>query len=118
MQAPHFLSQTCPCAPAGSAVFFEIRHYKTAERRLSTLAWSFIPVEAFVLHHHTSFGGPGSPRSQGPRVRTGPLFLSLYHKPTDEKAHARTHLHAASIARRGPKPLSKVHDLFVSILTA
>ncbi|KAK9797393.1 hypothetical protein WJX73_002597 [Symbiochloris irregularis] len=104
--------------PEGSAVYFEIRHYKAAERRLSTLAWSFIPTEAFVLQQSAGFGvGPGSPRSYAPRVRTGPMFLSLYHKPTDEKAHARSHLHhAAAIARRGPKPLSKQHDLFVNLI--
>lgn len=103
--------------PAGCAVYFEIRHYKTTERRLSTLAWSFLPVEAFVLHHHQSQGGPASPRSRGPRVRTGPMFLSLYHKPTDPGAHARTALHhAAAITRRGPRPISKVHDLFISVL--
>lgn len=104
---------------AGAALFFEVRHYKMQERRLSTLAWSFIPVEVFILHHHQSSGSPMSPRLSSPKVRTGPMFLSLYNKPTDEHIHARSHLHhAAAIARRGPKPIGKVHDLFISVLVA
>lgn len=46
---PTELVLTVMLVPAGSAVYFEIRHYKAAERRLSTLAWSYIPTEAFVL---------------------------------------------------------------------
>ena len=30
---------------AGSAIFFEVRHYKAQEKRFSTLGWSFMPVE-------------------------------------------------------------------------
>lgn len=113
------LSVCTICPHAGTAVYFEVRHYKTAERRLSTLAWSFIPVEVFILHHHQATGGPGSPRRSGPKIRTGPMFLSLYHKPTDTGAHARTQLHHGSgITRKGPRPVSKNHDLFISVLVA
>ena len=33
---------------AGSALFFEVRHYKAQEKKFSTLGWSFLPVEVLV----------------------------------------------------------------------
>ena len=41
---------------AGSALFFEVRHYKAQEKRFSTLGWSFVPVEVLVDHSSSPSG--------------------------------------------------------------
>ena len=94
-----------------------MRHYKAQEKRFSTLGWSYLPVEVLLES--------GSPQSfgaslRGTRVRTGPVYMNLYAKPVDEKAHVRL-LHqtvGAGLGKKGPKPLNKNHDLFVHISAA
>ena len=78
-------------------LIFEVRHWKAAgggglfhakrdaggsggdgagaERRLSTAAWAALPLAAVL-----------ESRPGGPRVRTGPLALSLLQKPVDPLA--------------------------------
>ena len=41
---------------AGSALFFDVRHYKAQEKRFSTLGWSFVPVEVLVDHSSSPSG--------------------------------------------------------------
>ena len=71
------------------------------------------------------FADGSSPQAFGatmrpPRLKSGPLYMNLYAKPVDEKAHVRL-LHqaiGAGMGKRGPKPLAKNHDLFVHISAA
>ena len=110
---------SCGEHAAGSALFFEVRHYKAQEKRFSTLGWSYLPVEVLLE------AGGASPQSfgaslRGTRVRTGPVYMNLYAKPVDERAHVRL-LHqtvGAGVGRKGPKPLSRNHDLFIHVSAA
>ena len=57
--------------------------------------------------------------TRGLRIRSGPVYMNMYHKPVDEKAHMRL-LHqtmGAGTGKKGPKPLNRNHDLFVHVST-
>lgn len=58
--------------PPGCMVFMEIRQWKAAKKKFSTVAWSFVQTEMMV--------------DSGPvcnRVRCGPVVLPLFKKPVD-----------------------------------
>jgi hypothetical protein len=55
----------CPLEEArkeGAAIFFEFKHYKPKKDKISTKAWSFLPIEA---------------------IKQGNIVLEIYQKPTD-----------------------------------
>ena len=39
------------CACAGSKLVVELKHYKEKERKMSVLAWSFIPTSSFIQRY-------------------------------------------------------------------
>lgn len=58
--------------PPGCMIFMEIRQWKAAKKKFSTVAWSFVETEMMV--------------DSGPvcnRVRCGPMVLPLFRKPVD-----------------------------------
>ena len=68
--------------------------------------------ELQILNPHPHICG-----CRGLRVRSGPVYMNMYQKPVDEKAHMRL-LHqtaGAGAGKKGPKPLNKNHDLFVHV---
>ncbi|GAB4822703.1 hypothetical protein N2152v2_009749 [Parachlorella kessleri] len=58
--------------PRGSVVYFEVKHFKSREGRMSTLAWSYISLEKVL-----DFGPVTC------RVREASLSLPLFSKPVD-----------------------------------
>ncbi|KAK9917685.1 hypothetical protein WJX75_007169 [Coccomyxa subellipsoidea] len=84
-----------------SVVYVELKHWKSASRKMSVLGWSFAPIETLV---------DASSPPDDPAPRAGQLFLHLWRKPLDLTAHQRRiqlkalHLHE--------------HDLFLSIASA
>lgn len=86
---------------AESVVYVELKHWKSASRKMSVLGWSFASIETLV---------DGSSPPDDPAPRAGQLFLHLWRKPLDLTAHQRRiqlkalHLHE--------------HDLFLSIASA
>ncbi|KDD72050.1 hypothetical protein H632_c3948p0 [Helicosporidium sp. ATCC 50920] len=58
--------------PPGSVLYFELRHWKHAQKRFSTAAWTYVPMDALV-----DFGAVAC------RVREGSMRLPLYKKPVD-----------------------------------
>mmetsp|Transcript_34215 Transcript_34215/g.96991 ORF Transcript_34215/g.96991 Transcript_34215/m.96991 type:complete len:598 (-) Transcript_34215:108-1901(-) len=58
----------------GSALFFELKHWKPKAHKVSLKAWSAVPLEA-LLREDSEMGLC--------QVRTGSLSLPLYQKPLD-----------------------------------
>ncbi len=82
-------------------MYVEVKHWKSASRKMSVLGWSFAPIETLV--------DVSSPQDD-PAPRAGQLFLHLWRKPLDLSAHQqRTQLRALH---------PHDHDLFLSITSA
>eukprot|EP00887_Chlorella_sp_A99_P005720 scaffold1.g5720.t1 len=64
------LSTPLQALPPGSVLYVEIKHWKSAEKKFSTLAWGYAPLEALVD------AGPVASR-----VREGLVGLHLCRKP-------------------------------------
>ncbi|BDA51176.1 hypothetical protein COCOBI_18-0520 [Coccomyxa sp. Obi] len=87
--------------PPEAVVYVEVKHWKSASRKMSVLGWSFAPIETLV--------DVSSPPDD-PAPRAGQLFLHLWRKPLDLSAHQqRTQLRALH---------PHDHDLFLSIASA
>ncbi|CAL8466444.1 g5980 [Coccomyxa elongata] len=87
--------------PPEAVVYVEVKHWKSASRKMSVLGWSFAPIETLV-----DVSSP--PDDLAPRA--GQLFLHLWRKPLDLSAHQqRTQLKALH---------PHDHDLFLSIASA
>lgn len=88
-------------AAAESAVYVEVKHWKSASRKMSVLGWSFAPLETLV--------DVSSP-PDNPAPRAGQLFLHLWRKPLDLTAHQ----HIKQLKALHPHE----HDLFLTISAA
>ena len=79
---------------AGSHLLIEIRHWKSLDKKMSVLAWSYLEIDKVIE-------GAGSP---DPLVRSGSLFLHMYRKPVEVQIKPGKH-----------RTLSTSHDLFLSV---
>ncbi|KAK9902703.1 hypothetical protein WJX75_003253 [Coccomyxa subellipsoidea] len=87
--------------PPEAVVYVELKHWKSASRKMSVLGWSFAPIETLV-------DASSPPDDPGPRA--GQLFLHLWRKPLDLTAHQRR------IQLKALHP--NEHDLFLTIASA
>ncbi len=81
---------------AGTVVYFELKHWKTKEKKWSTLGWTYMPKERFIKLVDGE-----------PTVRTEAQGMHMYAKPLDFQAHFR------QASMRKLKPLGDVPDLFL-----
>ncbi|EIE19851.1 hypothetical protein COCSUDRAFT_58088 [Coccomyxa subellipsoidea C-169] len=87
--------------PPEAVVYVELKHWKSASRKMSVLGWSFAPIETLV---------DASSPPDDPTPRAGQLFLHLWRKPLDLTAHQRR------IQLKALHPHE--HDLFLTIASA
>ena len=82
-------------------MYFELKHWKSKEKKWSTLGWTFVHKESLVrlVDGH-------------PQVRVESQGLHLYEKPLDPRSHFR------QASMRKLKPLSDTPDLFINISEA
>lgn len=83
---------------ADAVVYFELKHWKSKEKKWSTLGWTFVHKETFIK----VVDGRAT-------VRTEAQGLHLYEKPLDPESHFRQK------AMRKLKPLNEAPDLFLKV---
>lgn len=79
-------------------MYFELKHWKSKEKKWSTLAWTFVAKEAFLK----MVDGV-------PRVRNEAQGMHLYEKPLDPRSHFRQG------SMRKLKPISESPDFFLRV---
>ena len=86
---------------AGAVMYFELKHWKSKEKKWSTLGWTFVHKESLIRLVDGQ-----------PQVRVESQGLHLYEKPMDPRSHFR------QASMRKLRPLSDTPDLFIKISEA